>query len=136
MPPYRRPTPQQGFTLIELMIAVAIVALLSLAAAPGFQAYVRAGHRAEGMVQLTRIAHQLERFYADRNTYQGFNAATLPMTTAGGHYRIALTIGSATAFTLTATAQNNQVHDRKQGVSCATLTLDATGAATPAACWR
>ena len=131
-----QPPPQQGLTLIELLIVVTIVGILSMVAVPGFQTYLRAAHRAEGMIQLTRIAHQLERFYTERNTYSGFNAVTFPVTTEGGRYRITHSADSATMFTLTATAQNDQIHDDEHGVSCATLTLDASGATTPAVCWR
>ena len=64
-----------GFTLIELMIVVAVIAILGAIAYPSYQDYVRKGKRAEGRAALLRTAQLLERWYSDKSTY-----ATTPAT--------------------------------------------------------
>ena len=58
-----------GFTLIELMTAVFIAAILVAIAYPSYQDHVRKGKRAEGRAALLRAAQVLERYYSDRSTY-------------------------------------------------------------------
>src|SRR5262245_35286092 len=62
-----------GFTLVELLTVVAVVAILVTVAYPSYQDYVRKGKRAEGRAALLRTAQVLERWYSDKSTY-----ATLP----------------------------------------------------------
>ena len=58
-----------GFTLIEVMVAVVIVAVLAAIAYPSYRDHVRKGKRAEGKVALLKAAQVLERWYSDNNTY-------------------------------------------------------------------
>ncbi len=58
-----------GITLIELMIAVAIVAILAGVAYPSYMQYVLTSHRTEGTSALVRIANLEERYYLDNNAY-------------------------------------------------------------------
>lgn len=62
----------RGFTLIEVMVVVAIVALLASVALPSYQDYVTRAKIAEATSQLPSIANKAEQFFADRRTYQGF----------------------------------------------------------------
>ena len=62
-------TTQTGFTLIELMIAVAIVALLAAIAVPNYNSYVERARRADATTGLTKIAGQLERCYTQFSAY-------------------------------------------------------------------
>jgi type IV pilus assembly protein PilE len=73
-----------GFTLIELMIVVAIIGLLAAVAIPSYQDSIRKGKRAEGRTALTELLQQQERFATQRNTYASFAAGA--------------TTGDATAF--------------------------------------
>lgn len=130
----------KGFTLIELMIAVAIVGILASIAYPSYTDYMKRSKRTEGQRELLHIAGLMEQFFLDNRTYTtdlrnlGYTAATV--TTESGYYNIAATAGDANVFTLTATAQGSQASDTE----CKTMTLTNTGAKTPSPsthdCWE
>lgn len=134
-----------GFTLIELMIAVAIVGILAAIAYPSYQEQVRKGRRADAMAQLVTLAQAYERFYTSNNTYEGF-FGPLPAeqkqspTQGTAYYVITETQISRTAFTIRATRQTagGQTSDR-----CGELTINQAGTknivnatATREECWR
>jgi type IV pilus assembly protein PilE len=58
-----------GFTLIEVMVALAIVAILAAVAFPSYQSYVRRGIRAQGQVFLVDLAQRQEQFFLDQRRY-------------------------------------------------------------------
>lgn len=94
---------QRGFTLIELMIVVAVVGILTAIALPSYNEYIRRGHRADGRTTLLQTAQWMERAATANGTYP----TSLPssMTSmASGRYAISLDSDGST-FTLTATAQ-------------------------------
>jgi len=66
---------QTGFTLLELMITVTIVAILSAIAIPQFADYTKRGKIPEAVATLSDLRIQLERFFADNRSYAGFVAA-------------------------------------------------------------
>lgn len=126
-----------GFTLIELMITVAVVAILAAVAIPSYSEHVRKSRRAQAKADLVELAQQLERFHTVQNTYNGM---TLPFTQSPrdgkSYYTLALS-GAATSssFTLQAVPGTGQDKDK-----CGTLTLDQAGRKTPTAakvagCW-
>lgn len=106
------PEAARGFTLIELMITVAIVGILAALAYPSFVDVMRKGRRADAVAALTRVQHAQERFRANRATYSGALDATgadpdaLPLadTSPDGHYTIALLNAGPRTYTATATA--------------------------------
>jgi len=59
----------RGFTLIELMITVAVVAILAAVAFPAYQDSLRKSRRTDGKNALVQAAANMERYYAERNTY-------------------------------------------------------------------
>lgn len=64
-----------GFTLVELMIVVAIVGILAAIAYPSYIDSVRKGNRAEGRTAVTSLLQQQERFFSQNNTYVAFDTA-------------------------------------------------------------
>ena len=67
---------QSGFTLIELMITVAIVGILAAVAYPAYTDSVRKGKRAEARTALMNLLQQQERYLTQINTYETFAAGT------------------------------------------------------------
>ena len=123
---HQRPTLQQGFTLIELMIVVAIVGILSAVAYPSYAEYIRKGHRADARAGLLQAQQWLER----ASTATGLYPTTLPATlTWAGDTTKRYAIGFQGAptnatFTLVATRKvgSPQATDR-----CGDFTLTHTG---------
>ncbi len=64
-----------GFTLIEVLIVCAIIAILAAVALPSYQDSVRKTKRAEGKAALLQVMQQQERFYSQNTTYAAFTAA-------------------------------------------------------------
>jgi len=94
-----------GFTLIELMITVAIVAILASIAYPSYQAYIVRGQRVEGKSALLDAAARMERSYSDNNQYPADVTTLVNATTENNYYTIAggATGANSQAFTITAT---------------------------------
>jgi type IV pilus assembly protein PilE len=132
----------RGFTLIELMITVAIVAILVAVALPSYQDYVRRGNRAEARALLQAANLAQEKHRLGNTTYASATTAlSPPCPTAGSctsernHYALAISNVSATTYTLTANATSTmQLAD----TGCTAITLAVAGSTmtyTPAACW-
>lgn len=121
---------QTGFTLMELMVVVAIAGILAMIAVPAYQQHILKSNRADAIETLANTAAALERQFTDTNSYQGL---ALPSQSKNGKYSISSVV-TATTFTLTATAAGNQSSDTE----CVTFTLDQAGvktATTAGACW-
>jgi type IV pilus assembly protein PilE len=98
-----KPGLRNGFTLIELMIVVAIIAILAAITYPSYQQFVLRGKRAEGRAALLDAAAKEERYYSDNNQYGTLAAAGIPATTESNYYNISITLANANQdFTLTA----------------------------------
>ena len=123
--------PAQGFTLIEMMVVVAVIGILAAVAYPSYQQYLRRAHRADAQAYLMDIAQLQQQYFTDSRAYAP-DVATLnrPVpSTVSPFYTITITLGALPpSFVVTATAIGGQVPDGN-------LSLDNTGAKTPAALW-
>ncbi|TXH69559.1 MAG: type IV pilin protein [Thiothrix sp.] len=143
----RKIAQQQGFTLIELMVVVAIVGILAAIAYPSYMDSVMKSRRGAAKACLSEYAHFMERFYTtnlayDKNT-AGVNLAvpTLACTTEGRinqYYTFAISNLTRSTFTATATPIGSQL---SADTKCGTLSLTHDGqrqvsvSGNAATCW-
>lgn len=153
----------RGFTLIELMIAVAVVGIIAAIAYPSYTEYVARGRRAQMTAELLAAQQWMERFYTENLRYDktGAGTATTDSTQfparfstsprageGNAAYTIALTAVTSQSYTITATRTGAMANDR-----CGNFTIDQLGtrsiaagsfssskfadlAAAVRACWR
>lgn len=125
-----------GFTLIELMIVVAIIGILAAFAYPAYGRYVMETRRTDAVSALLSGIQSMERCRATNYSYADCQN-NLPAESEEKFYAITASNVSATTFTLTATAQGAQAQD----TDCPTLTIDQTSQRGPvdtsgdADCW-
>jgi type IV pilus assembly protein PilE len=95
---------QQGFSLIEVMVAIAIIGILSAVALPAYSDYVIRARLTEAFTSLGGAQPAAEQFWANTRTYAGFNAASnFPASTDNFDY--ALSSATASAYVITATGK-------------------------------
>lgn len=124
---------QSGFTLIELMITVAIVGILAAIAYPSYQKYVLSSRRAEAQSEMLKIQLGMEKWRANNNAYSSDLSVNTGFTGNTAYYTYSITNASASTYTINAAAQGSQTRD----AGCTALTLDQSGAKTPSSgCWK
>jgi type IV pilus assembly protein PilE len=136
---------QRGFSLIELMIAVAVIGILAGIAYPSYRDYLRRSDRADAKTALLEDAQFLERNFTVANRYDedsAGNATVLPIgqspRSGAAKYTVSATTLNAADFTLTAAPVAGGPMD---GDACGSFTLDslgqkdATGSLGGVTCW-
>ncbi|MCE2570090.1 type IV pilin protein [Motilimonas eburnea] len=119
-----------GFTLIEVLIVVAIIGILTAIALPSYRAHVMTSNRVDAQMALTEMAQIFERSYARQGVYP----SAVPSISVPSSYTFSLTTSSdPDLFTLTATPDTAQSSDE-----CGTLTINQAGVlgADKTHCWQ
>lgn len=116
----------KGFTLIELMVVVAIVAILAAIALPSYQEQVRKSRRAQARADLAEIVQGLERSFTVNRGYDKydlpFKQSPREAADGAGFYDIKIDPQEATTYKVIATAKGAQASDR-----CGDLSIDNLG---------
>lgn len=129
---------ENGFTLIELLIVVVLIGILAKIAVGIYSSYSLEGRRSDGINAILTLSMLEEQYRANNTTYGTLAQIGGSATSPQGYYALAISGTSATAYTITATANGTQANDTQNGTSCSTLTLAASSGTitqTPAACW-
>jgi type IV pilus assembly protein PilE len=135
----------QGFTLLELLIAVAIIGIIAAIALPSYQDSIQKTRRSDAKIALSEAAARQEQFFATNNSYAGSGDLDALVTNSDGQSSpegyYALSVGNAacaggppfTCYSITATAVGSQADDAQ----CATFTINQIGqkTGTSASCW-
>ena len=131
----------KGFTLIELMVTVAVIGILGAIAYPSYTQYIQKGRRVDAKTSLMNAAQAMERYYTENSKYTGAAAGTVfPTASIDGDYTLSFDTGSpaASAYTIKAAPSSS----RQSGDKCGTFTLNSVGqkavtgaASSSSQCW-
>lgn len=120
-----------GFSLIELIIVISIIAIISLFAFPSYHDSITRARRTDGQTALFNLASRMENFYAEYHSYEEATIGTGQTTDVlssnssdQNYYQLTIISQSENFFELHAIPKGSQAGDDK---ACQTLTLDSTG---------
>ena len=118
-------SPSKGLTLIELLIALAVITILAAIAIPSYFRHVEKSGRAEAKSTLLALAGRMEHYFADSRSYEGASVAGLLGSDKTEHGGYTLSIQSVGVDSYTIIAQPD---GRQAGDACGSFTLSSTGA--------
>jgi len=120
-----KPNTQKGFTLVELLIVVAVVAILASIATPMYRDFVVRSHRSDAIIALTEMANLQEKHYSNEMSYtSSLSGINYSSTSPEGFYSLGITTGATVDYTLTATPLGRQQQDDE---TCQQFTLNSFG---------
>lgn len=127
-----------GFTLMELIAALAIVAILAALAFPGYQDALMRGRRGDAIASLLALQLAQEKWRANHPAYADLDALGWDAVSLDGHYDLGLSEHSAAGFAATATPRRD---GPQRDDTCGTFALNERGPVfapgyADAACWR
>ncbi len=131
-----------GFSLIELLVVMAIAGILMVIAVPAYEQYLLSAHRTDAIKTLLEVSNGEAEYYTDHNVYAGnltsLGYATSSVTSENGYYAVTATSSTPQTFTLMATPEGGQTQD----THCGSFTLNSfgqksvTGTDTATQCWQ
>lgn len=128
-PSRRSPHGCRGVTLLELMVAVVIVALLASVAYPSFKGQLQKGRRSDAVAALGALQLDQERYRATSATYaSNLQQLGRAASTEGGHYSLSIQDATSSAYTLLATA--NAGSSQSSDESCARMAISYSNGTT------
>lgn len=126
-----QPRKTPGFTLIELMIALVVVAVLAAIALPAYQSQIRSARRSEAIVEVSKVQQAQERWRANNSSYSADVSSSttgLRITsgttvasdydTSSGYYNIALSGNTGTAYIVTMGAKTGKSQVKDTNCQC------------------
>lgn len=118
---------ESGFTLIELMIAAAVVAIIAAVAFPSYQDSVRKSRRADAKASLLRVQLEQEKWRANNTGYAGsLSDLDLSLNSTDGYYTLGIVPDSASATGFTAIA-TPKIGGSQEGDNCGTFAVNQNG---------
>lgn len=128
---------QGGFTLIELMVTVVIIAILLSVAVPAYQDSIRTGRRADARNALMAAQLAQEKYRGNNSSYGTTAQTGIGTTSEAGYYTIAVVSPTATSYTVTATPVTGK---SQESDSCGTFAIgqsgpDTSGSYAGSDCW-
>lgn len=125
----------KGFTLIELLIVIVIVAVLAVIALPLYRTYILKSNRTDALATLLQIENAQENYRISQSQYATLTQLGISSTTPKGYYTIAINFPTTTGYTITATANGNQIND----TNCTTISIVVSNGVetkSPTTCWQ
>lgn len=132
---------ESGFTLVELMVVVVVVAILAAIAVPSYRTFILKSHRDDAKTALATLQLAQEKYRGNNLTYAaGLSDLGLSAASPQGYYTIAIQSAavSTSAYEANATATGQQTADtdcQKLAVTQAGFSTDSTKTTNPSACW-